>query len=68
MDKQFDDTVYNESISDFASLIQEFGTRKVVSDFALSFPELVPELLRCLSAPLKKEAALFRKPECPSLP
>jgi len=36
---------YNESLSDFSSLIQEYGARKVVQDFNTYFPKQSNELV-----------------------
>ena len=52
---------YNETISDFASLIQDFGVRRVALDFRDSFPDLTPELIRCLSHQDRQVAALFKE-------
>lgn len=60
MEKEMDEVLYNETISDFASLIQDFGVRRVALDFTHAFPDLAIELHRCLSIKEKQEAALFK--------
>lgn len=60
MEKEMDEVLYNETISDFASLIQDFGVRRVALDFNNAFPDLAIELHRCLTIKEKQEAALFK--------
>lgn len=60
MEKEMDEVLYNETISDFASLMQDIGVRRVALDFKNAFPDLAVELIRCLSINDKQEAALFK--------
>jgi len=56
LNKVYDEVVYSEGLSDFASLIQEIGAQKVVLDFAAAFPDLADELLRYLALVKKSKA------------
>ena len=51
MSKIYDEILYSESLSDFASLIEEVGAERVALDFVRAFPDLASELNRFLVFP-----------------
>lgn len=55
--------MYNESLSDFASLIQEHGAQKVAQAFAAAFPEQTIQLVGYLGKPTNQIARLFQAPD-----
>lgn len=60
LNNEIDSVLFNETISDLASLIQEHGASTVANVFADSFPEQANALQHYLSKPNKQVAALFK--------
>lgn len=61
---ELDEVVFNEIVSDFASIVQEHGAHKVVASLLDNFPELTKlvyqQLNSQLAPPAAKTAALFK--------
>lgn len=66
MNEEQEDVRYNEAVSDFASLIIEYGPRTVMLDLMKYFPDQYAALHASMTKPQPQVAALF-KPDSAAL-
>jgi len=59
-DKELEQIVFNEIISDFASLVKEYGASAVAASIQANFPEIADQVYQRLGMPLVKRAALLK--------
>ena len=61
MNEEQEDIRYNETVSDFASLIVEYGARTVMLDLMKYCPDQYHELFQVMTNRQQQVAALLRK-------